>query len=101
MPPAQPPPPAKSFRQDLVNIFRSARQVWHMVSWRDKQVFGIAFLVMAFQAVSQNAIPVLLGTMVNQMEKSARENRDPASLYPMVFWFLGVISVVFLVREFL
>src|SRR5947209_20552802 len=62
----------RALRQELRQIARRGRSVWRMVSARHKWALTGAVLLMSVASAANTMIPVLLGFLVNQLERVKR-----------------------------
>jgi ATP-binding cassette subfamily B protein len=92
-------PPAKGFWAELRVMLRRARQVWHHVPRRYKWALGGATLVMALVSLCNTAMPLLMGRLVNVLQKGTAGRPDYEALYETTAWFLGFIAGAYLLRE--
>ena len=95
MPP--PPPPAQSIGQELRTAWGRGRQVWAMVSRRDKSYLWAAGLLMAVVGASAAAIKYLLGELVNSVE--VYKSADTETFFRIAAMYLLGIAGLFLVSE--
>jgi ATP-binding cassette, subfamily B, bacterial len=99
--------PPESFGRELIIIAQRAGQIWKLVPPRQRWTLSVAVLLMALGGVSNTAIPLLLGQLVDTVRDAAP--RDAASdaitktvATPFVEtagWFLGLIGLAYLLRE--
>src|SRR5262252_8736345 len=89
----------KCFAGETRLILRRARQVWRLVPARHKLALGAAALVIVGVGLCNTAMPVLLGRMLDGVDRGARAGAAHADLYRLAAWFLGLIAGVYVVRE--
>jgi ATP-binding cassette subfamily B protein len=80
-------------------IAKRGRQVWHLVPRRHKWALAFAALVMAVTSLCNTALPLLLGKLVDGVKHGTEEGLSHAALYHLAGWFLGLICLIYLVRE--
>jgi ATP-binding cassette subfamily B protein len=88
----------RSFRM----ILRRGRQVWRLVPLRHKVALAAAVVVMAVVSGANTAIPLLLGTLVDQLQRLQRDRQAggaPDVLFRTAILYLGLIGAVYLIRE--
>jgi ATP-binding cassette subfamily B protein len=88
--------------QELLLILRRGLQVWGLVPARHKLALGGAALLMALTSAANTAIPLLLGMLVDQLERmregtSAGHAADP--FFRTALFYLGLVGGVYLSRE--
>jgi ATP-binding cassette subfamily B protein len=83
-------------------IVRRGRQVWRLVPARHKFALGGAALLMAVTSGANTLIPLLLGTLVDQLQRLQRDSAAggaPDALFGIALRYLVLIGAVYLVRE--
>jgi ATP-binding cassette subfamily B protein len=93
------PPRRTRFLAELRPIAARARQVWRLVTPRQKGALAAATAVIAVTSICSTALPLLLGTLVDAVLRGMREGWGHASLYRLAGEYLGMIGVAYLVRE--
>jgi ATP-binding cassette subfamily B protein len=80
-------------------IGKRLRQVWRLVPRAHKLALGGAAGVMALTSVSNVAVAVLLGNLVDAVISSTRAGGDQQAIYHVAVWYLGLIAGAYLLRE--
>jgi ATP-binding cassette subfamily B protein len=91
----------QSFSEELRQLRRLAVQVWKLVPRTHQWALGGAALVMAITGVSNTAIPLLLGGLVDRIEVGLRSGLSRQTLYLTALGFLALIGIAYLFREIL
>jgi ATP-binding cassette subfamily B protein len=89
----------RGLRQELRLVARRGRQVWRLVPARYRVALGGAAVLMALVSTANTAIPLLLGSLVDHLERLPRTSAAAHELFRTVLFFLTCIGVVYLVRE--
>src|SRR5438034_11063746 len=84
---------------ELRQIGERGRKVWGLLPRRHKLALSGAALLMALTSAGNTAVPLLLGRLVDSIQRGTEERRPPAELFAAALWILGVIAVVYLIRE--
>src|SRR6266851_20042 len=84
---------------ELRLIAKRARQVWRLVPGRRKAALGAAAFVMALISVCNTSVPLLLGTLLDEVKNGLEQGIGQEALYRLAGWFLGLIGLAYLVRE--
>jgi ATP-binding cassette subfamily B protein len=95
-------PTGGGLRQELRLIARRGRQVWRLVPMRHKWALAGAAVLMAVTSAANTLIPLLLGGLVDRLERLQRDagaGAAPHLLFQTAVWYLGLIGSVYLVRE--
>jgi ATP-binding cassette subfamily B protein len=87
------------FAAEFRVILARARQVWRLVPRRHKGALGGAVLVMAVTSACCVAVPQLLGHLVDRVQSGVLRGWPGDALYRTAAWFLGLIALLYLVRE--
>jgi ATP-binding cassette subfamily B protein len=90
---------SKGFWRELVLIAKRARQVWQLVPHRHKVALGGAAFIMALTGVSNTAIAVLPGKLIDRMKAGIDQGLSSWTMYRVSLEFLGLIAVAYTVRE--
>ena len=80
-------------------IARRGRQVWRLVSWRHRLALGGALLIMSLAGVSNTAIAVGVGQLIDAADPTKHPGRTPEALMQVAAVYLTLIGGVYLVRE--
>lgn len=86
-------------RQEVRLIYRRGRQVWRLVPRRHKLALAGAAVLMAVTSAANTGIPLLLGRLVDQVNQGTGAGLSPSSLYGIATFYLGLLGVLYLVRE--
>ncbi len=92
----------RSLFHSLRVIVRRGRQVWRLVPARHKLALAGAALLMAVTSGANTVIPLLLGSLVDQLQRLQRDSAagGPAdALFPLALRYLLLIGAVYVVRE--
>jgi ATP-binding cassette subfamily B protein len=92
----------RSLFHSLRVIVRRGRQVWRLGPARHKLALAGAALLMAVTSGANTVIPLLLGTLVDQLQRLQRDSAagGPAdSLFPIALRYLLLIGAVYFIRE--
>jgi ATP-binding cassette subfamily B protein len=95
MPPSA--PPAQGLAQELRTAWQRGRQVWRMVSGRDKSVLWAAGMLMAVVGAAAAAVKYLLGELVNSVERY--KESDAETFFRVCLCYLLGIAGLFLLSE--
>jgi ATP-binding cassette subfamily B protein len=82
-------------------MLRRGREVWRLVPRRHKWALAGAALVMAGTSVCSTALALFLGMLVDGVQRGTLAHESHETLYYLAAWYLGLIAVAYLVREFL
>ena len=93
--PVQPKRPVDELRL----IAHRARDAWRFVPRRDKCLLGAATLVMALASLSQTAIPLFLGSLVDEVRRGLAAADASWSAGRVAVFYLGAMGIAYLVRE--
>jgi ATP-binding cassette subfamily B protein len=93
------PGPLSNFARELRLLGHSALQVRRMVPRRYQLALGIAAGVMVLTSLVATALPLLLGHLVDLVQKSHSEGRRGEPMFYAVAFYLGCIAGVVLLRE--
>jgi ATP-binding cassette subfamily B protein len=77
------------------------RSVWKLVPHRHKLALAGAAMIMALTSVSNTALPLLLGRLVDAIQAGTEHRTERNELFEAALWILGAIAVVYVVREVL
>ncbi|HYJ04548.1 MAG TPA: ABC transporter ATP-binding protein, partial [Chthoniobacterales bacterium] len=97
MPPAPPAPPPRSVGSDIGGVWSRRRQIWRLVSRRDKLAFGASVLTMAVVAQLEATLPILLGKFTTQIVELA--GRSTGELMRVTGIFLGLLAGIYVLKE--
>ncbi len=89
----------KGFWHEVRLILRRARQVWHLVPRRHKWALVGALLVMAVTSACNTAIPLLLGSLVDEVKHGIKHDTAAAVMYQVTLLYLGILAGAYLLRE--
>lgn len=96
-----------SFWNELITIFQRARQIWNLIPVRQRWTLCFAIVLMALAGVSNTAIPLLLGKLVDAVEATPvdplSDRTHPGSvtgvLVTKAMMYLGLIGLAYVLRE--
>jgi ATP-binding cassette subfamily B protein len=80
-------------------VTRRGRQAWGIIPLRYKIGLGSAAGVIAVVSALNTAMPLLLGKLVDGIHEGVDRGDEPAAMYRRAGMILGLIAVVYLVRE--
>jgi ATP-binding cassette subfamily B protein len=88
-------------RQELRLIARRGRHVWRLVPRRHKLALGGAAVLMGMVSAANTSIPLLLGSLVDQLERLSHANEGAATdeQFRTALFFLILIGAVYILRE--
>jgi ATP-binding cassette subfamily B protein len=92
----------RSLSHSLRLTVRRGRQVWRLVPSRHKLALAGAALLMAVSSGANTAIPLLLGTLVDQLQRLQRLSAAggaAGALFGIALRYLLLLGGVYLVRE--
>src|SRR5947209_4393496 len=75
------------------------RKVWRLVPRRHKLALGGAALVMAATSLCSTALPLLLGRLVDGVQRGTQGGASSAELYRLAAFFLALTGGAYLLRE--
>src|SRR6266542_1415310 len=91
----------QGFASEARLIMQRAREVWRLVPRKHKLSLGGAALVIVGVGLCNTALPVLLGRMLDGVDRGAREGSAAEELYRLATGFLAIIAGIYVVREIL
>ncbi|HZW29767.1 MAG TPA: ABC transporter ATP-binding protein [Isosphaeraceae bacterium] len=80
-------------------IAQRGRQVWRLVSWRHRLALGGALLIMSLASVSNTAVAVGVGQLIDAANPKKHPDLSPQALMQVAARWLAFIGGVYLVRE--
>jgi ATP-binding cassette subfamily B protein len=95
-------PARRGFWRSFRLILRRGRQVWRLVPLRHKVALGAAAIIMAVASAANTVIPLLLGTLVDQLQRLQRDRQAggaPDVLFRTALFYLVLIGAVYFLRE--
>ena len=92
-------PPKKGFGAELRLILRRGRQVWRLVPPQYKWALGAATLVIAAVSACNITISLLLGMLLDGVQRGTNQGLSHGALYRVAAWFLGLLAAAYVVRE--
>jgi ATP-binding cassette, subfamily B, bacterial len=95
------PPPPQGIAAEMSLMLRRGREVWRLVPRMHKWALAGAAVVMACTSVCSTALALLLGQLVDGVQRGTLEGRPGEKLYHLAAWYLGLIAAAYLVREIL
>ncbi len=90
--------PLKGIWLELQTIAVRGREVWRLVSGRHRWALAGAVLVMGLGSAAGTAIPLLLGTVVNAVNRQMQQHVDKAAVTRVALFYLGLIGGFYLMR---
>ena len=91
------PPPPRSLLGEMGGVWSRRRQIWRLISRRDKLAFGASVVTMAVVAQLVAIMPVLLGKFTTQITEVA--GRSNAELMRLTGIFLSILAAIYVVKE--
>ena len=88
----------KSFRE-VTQIVQRAYQVLRLVSRERKIALGGATLLMTLTSAGNTAVALLLGWLIDRIQRGLQQELPRETLYRSAFYVLGAISAIYLIRE--
>ena len=89
------------FWHELRFIYSRAREVWGMIGPREHRLFLLSLVLMLITSLSYNALPLLLGHLVNAVQAAHDRGTLAADWKHLALVNLSIIGLVSLVREVL
>jgi ATP-binding cassette, subfamily B, bacterial len=83
----------------LRTIAKRSRQVWRLISWRQRLSLGLALAIMCLSSGANTAIALSLGKMVDAVSPERTSAAARGSLSRVAAVYLAIIGVCYLVRE--
>ncbi len=90
---------AKGFGAEFRLILKRFRQVWGLVPTRFKWALGGAAVIMAVTSATNTAMALMLGPLVRDVQHGTQQNWSREAIFWAAAWFLGLIAVLYVVRE--
>src|SRR5438128_4380006 len=91
--------PLKKLQHEVRLISKRGRQVWRLVPARFKWALGGASLLMAFTSLTNVAIPLFLGNLVDQIKRGTEGHVHAETLFEHATYYLLLIGAAYLLRE--
>lgn len=91
------PGPDRSFFGDVGSVWQSRKQIWRLISRRDKLGFISGVLIMALVAAVETGIAILIGWFFNRV--SAFAGRPASEWRNVVISSLTVLAVAYIIKE--
>jgi ATP-binding cassette, subfamily B, bacterial len=89
----------KGMAGQLRTFARRSRQVWRLISWRQRLSLCIALIFMCFSSGANTTIALCLGRLVDAVSPEVNPGLTRDSLTKVAAVYLAVIGVSYLVRE--
>ncbi|MBI3862352.1 MAG: ABC transporter ATP-binding protein [Planctomycetia bacterium] len=88
-------------KQEILGILRRARNLWEMIPPRPRWTLILAVALMALGGLSNTAIPLLLGKLVDSVRRTAdgTEGGHVQDFLKIAFSSLALIGIAYLLRE--
>src|SRR5580692_3522493 len=93
------PRPTLGIAAEMFLMLRRAREVWRLVPRRHKCALAGAAVVMACISVCSTALALLLGQLVDGVQRDTLAGKPHETLYRLAAWYLGLIGAAYLLRE--
>jgi ATP-binding cassette subfamily B protein len=90
---------AGGFRRASIALLSRTRRVLSLVPGRQRRAFAGAALVMALASGAQIAIPLLLGRLIDDVQRGSAQGLSPGMLYRLAAVNLALIAAAYLLRE--
>jgi ATP-binding cassette subfamily B protein len=91
----------RRFAQEMRLIWVRARQVWRLIPTTRKVALGGAALIMILTSAGNTAVALMMGRLVDSAQRGIQENASRTAMYWLTAQTLGIIAVVYVVRELL
>ena len=91
----------KGIGSEVRLILRRGRQVWHLIPPHHKWALGAAMLVIATVSACNIAVSLLLGALLDGVQKGTEQGLGRTDLYRVAVWFLGLLAAAYVIREVL
>src|SRR5437868_3331936 len=91
----------ENIKEEVRLIAKRTRQVWHLVPRRHKFALGGAAAIMAMVGVLNTGVPILIGRLIQEMQRSLEGGVNRAALIGIAVFYLGGIALAYVIREFL
>ena len=85
--------------RELRTIAARGREAWHLVPARRRLALGGAAAIMAVTGLSNTAIPLLLGRLIDEASRGLARGLSPTALYRLAASYLIGLGAAYLVRE--
>jgi ATP-binding cassette, subfamily B, bacterial len=89
----------RGIAQELGVIARRSRQVWRLVSWRERVALAGALAVMSLSSAANTVIWLSLGRLVNGVDPAMHPGSAPGALSRVAAIYLAIIATAYLLRE--
>src|SRR5580700_11054253 len=90
------PPPTEGIGAEMALMLRRGREVWRLVPRTHKWALAGAAVVMACTSVCSTALALLLGQLVDGVQRGTLEGQPGETLYHLAAWYLGLIAAAYL-----
>jgi ATP-binding cassette subfamily B protein len=80
-------------------ILRRGRQVWRLVPAQHKWSLGVATVVIAAVSACNISISLLLGALLDGVQKGRERGLGRPDLFRLALWFLALLAAAYVVRE--
>lgn len=95
------PTPTQGIGSEMGLMLRRGREVWRLVPLRHKWALAGAAMVMACTSACSTALALLLGQLVDGVQRGTLEGQRRETLYHLAVWYLALIGAAYLLREIL
>src|SRR5205807_8083195 len=90
---------SKALKRELRLVLKNGRRIWRLVPRRHKLAFGGTTLVMVVTSATYTALPVLLGTLTDVVQRGLADGVAQGVIYRAALVYLGLIAGVYFLRE--
>jgi ATP-binding cassette subfamily B protein len=93
--------PTQGIAAEMGLMLRRGREVWRLVPRKHKWALAGAAVVMACTSLCSTALALLLGQLVDGVQRGTLKNEPRETLYHLAAWYLGLVGAAYLLREIL
>ncbi len=97
--PSDSPPRGPGFWRELTGFATLGRDAWALLSTHEKRLFCLAWLLILITAAATNAVPVLLGQMVDAIQARRDHGSISQPWVGIALFYLALIGGAVLLRE--
>ena len=97
--PSDSPPRGPGFWRELAGFATLGREAWRLLSPHEKWLFCLAWLLILITAGAANAVPVLLGQMVDSIQARRDQGSISDQWIGIALYYLVLIGGAVLLRE--
>lgn len=88
-------------RDEVALLWKRGGEVWSLVAWPQRWALIAASGVMAITSVGNTAVALLLGQLVDRIQRGLQSQETTERLYWAAGTTLGMLAVIYLARELL